>query len=308
MRKRLFLSALIILAASTSFAQDDYTQLIEEAKRTLIADPKHAEQLLGRARQIRPAEPLTYVLIGTLRYEQGALAEASREFKRSIELCSTQDQKRFCVSTTEVITQSFRNEKEVELFQQASQNIKQKRSKEAVPLLESALKINPKNSKLYYEIGYAYVELKDYNKAIHYLEKGRNINPLHRKTLAELRYCYSEVGDFDGLRQVIFDIALIYGESFDLYHELGFAYAKAGKADSAIAVFENLLEKFPDSYLSRYTLGRIYFFDKKDKKRAKELLEAFLESAREKRLDVNAGITLDQMVEEATKIVKECSE
>ena len=261
-----------------------------------------------------PAEPMAYLNMGAalLLFKQDRTEEASREFKRALGLCRTGKQLKFCITRIEIATQIFWKDGTKELYDKAIKLINQKKSGKAVPLLEQALSINPKNALLYYEIGYACIELGEISKAIEFLEKGRRLNPTSKKILKELKFCYAEKTDIENLRQIIDDLEFLHGDDPSLRHELAFAYGKAGKIDSAIVIFEQVLEKFPESYFSSYLLARLLDKTKRDQARACELIKHFLQGVEGKtlkdfKMSVLAG-NLDEMRAKAEEIIKKCQE
>ncbi len=295
-------------------ADPTYKELNDQATKIMFDDPQRAEQLLKQAKEIMPAEPLAYLNMGNalLLFKQDRTEEASQEFKRALALCRTRQQLKFCITGIEIATQIFWKDGTKELYDKAIKLINQKKSGEAVALLEKALSINPKNALLYYEIGYTNIELGEITKAIEFLEKGRRLNPTSKKILKELIFCYSERGDLENLRQVIEKLEFLHGDDPSLRNELAFAYSEAGKIDSAIVVYEQVLQKFPDSYFSAYFLAELLYKEKRDQARVCELMKFFLQGVEGKTFKDYKIITvdgnLDKMRAEARKIIKKCQE
>jgi tetratricopeptide (TPR) repeat protein len=289
-----------------------YHQLNDQALKLIKSDTGKARELLTQAKEIKPEQPEAYLNLGSLFYQGNNYDEAAIEFRKALELCHTEDQKKLCLETINDITQLFRVDKEKELYQKAWRKIEERKSSEAIPLLEAALKLNPGNAKLYYEIGYAYVDLDRIAEAVPWLEKGRSLNPVHNGILSELKFCYADKGDLDKLKGVLKDLLNLYGDEAMMLHELAYAYQIADKTDSAIVTFENMLQKYPDSYFSCFLLGKLYYQEKKDKKRAGELMQDFLKGVRGKsfkEFKINPQQEdLNGLITEAEEILRKCRE
>jgi|GEM_PF-2323149 len=291
-----------------------YKELNDQAKKIMYENPRRAVELLNQAKEMIPAEPMAYLNMGAalLLFKEDRSEEASQEFKWALALCRTRQQLKFCITGIEIATQVFWKDGTKELYDKAIKLINQKKSGEAVALLEKALSINPKNALLYYEIGYANIELGEITKAIEFLEKGRRLNPTSKKILKELIFCYSERGYLENLRQVIEELEFYYGDDPSLRQEMAFAYSEAGKIDSAIVIYEQVLEKFPDSYFSAYLLAKLLHNKKRDQARACDLMKYFLQGVEGKtfkdfKMTPVAG-NLDEMRAEAKEIIKKCQE
>ena len=288
---------------------DTYDQLVSEGRRLIIKESDQAEKILVRAAALQPMRVDAHLWLGVLHSRKGEFEHSAQEFRRSIELCKNQEERYSCLTTIEAITQLVLSQEELDLKNRAFQHIEDKQPKMAIPLLESAIKLNPGNALLYYELGYAWIELRDFDQAIAHLETGRLVNPFHKKILTELAYSYSEIGESDQVRQVIHDRLLAFGDSPELRQELGFAYINGGKVDSAVIVLEELLETFPDYVVAYYSLGDIHLNLKRDTTRAIQEMEHFLERAQAEnpRLPTGTTVHLDSLMDFAKTVISEGS-
>jgi len=302
------------LMAARVLAGPTYKELNDQAIQIMYDDPQRAEQLLNQAKKIMPAEPLAYLNMGIVFFlsKKDRTEEAFLEFKHALGLCKTRQQLDLCIALWEVTTQVFLKDGTKDLYDKAFELINRKKSGEAVSLLEKAISINPKNAVLFYEIGYACIELGEISKAIEFLERGRMLNPTSKRILKELKYCYAEKADIENLRQIIDDLEFLHGDDPTLRHELAFAYSEAGKIDSAIVFYEQVLEKFPESYCSVYLLARLLDNTQRDQARACELMKHFLQGVEGKtfkdfKMSVVNG-SLDEMRAKAKEIIKKCQQ
>ena len=80
--------------------------------------------------------------------------------------------------------------------------------------------------------------------------------------------------------------------------------------DSAIAVFESILEKHPQSYFTAFLLGELYDKEKINQERACELMLQFLQGVEGKTFNDfdtrQIYSNLDNMRKKAKKIAKKC--
>lgn len=263
----------------TGHPGDEYEILLQKAQLELEQNPLNALKILNQAKQINSQAPEAYLYSGLVFYQIGDPGQAGREFQTALEFSSPAEKIRQ-INIIDTATTVFKFEKERQLFKEAYNAIETGNSKKAIPLLNKAIKMNPQNVRLYYELGYAYIEGNDFIKAISYLEKGRAINPAYRYILDELKYAYAEMGELQRLREIVDDILQYYGEDPALYQELSFAYYQNQLVELAIETLEMNIKKFPEYYISYYSLGQIHYLNQNYSK-ARELLLIFLNNISE---------------------------
>lgn len=289
------------------FPESEYDKIIKEGGKYIFKDNKKALEIFEKAKKTEPLFPPAYIFIGMIKYNEGKINESGMEFKKAISLCETQEDKDIFIKSIEEITSTFKTDKEFSLFDQGYNLIENNQPKKAIKVLLEAIEINPDNYKLYYEIAYAYIELKDIKNAVYYLEKGRNINPVNDKILNELQYCYTHLKLQDKVNEIVIDRVMIGADERIIYHELGFFYANNNQYELSVATFEKLLQKYPDYYISYYTLGSIYLNSLNNKEKAKYNLEIFLKNI-DKIKELNArGVDIEELKKDALKMIKECN-
>jgi uncharacterized protein HemY len=299
----IILSALFLLPL-TAYA-DEYNDILEKANSTYKSDPSGAIDLLEKAKKLQPNRPNAYINSGLILYQNDKQKKAGQEFRKGLDLVTVDDQRKDVISLIDKLTLSFKTEEEYNLFKQAYDLIEKGYSGAAIDTLKKANKLNPGNVQIYYEMGYAYIELKDFKNAASSLEDGRSINPSSRKILKELVFVYSDIGKPEKLQDVIRDLIKYYGDDPALMHELAYSYDRDNKRDLAIETLEKNILKFPTYYHSYYFLGSLYYKQKKYK-RATELLEAYVANMkREDFARINTGASYEEIMAKSKQMLEE---
>jgi tetratricopeptide (TPR) repeat protein len=306
MKKILIIFSLFVFV-STLFAESEYDKIISEGRKYIFKDNKKALEIFEKAKKTDPLFPLAYIFIGIIKYHDDNINDAGLEFKKGVSLTKDKEVKDSYIKSIDELTSKFKSDEEFNLFKEGFSLNENKQSKKAIEVLLKAININPNNSKLYYELAYAYTDLKDVKNAIYYLDKGRNINPVNDKILNELQYCYTQLKNQDKINEIVMDRVMIGGNERSIYHELGFAYANNKEYDKSVAIYEKLLNKYPDYYISYYTLGSIYLTGLKNKEKAKYNFEKFLNNV-DKMNDFNIkGYNKEDLIKSTKKMIKECN-
>ncbi|MFW5861819.1 MAG: tetratricopeptide repeat protein [Spirochaetota bacterium] len=306
--KKCSLSILLTILLIPAFlAAESYQGQIEKSMKLMKTDPENAREILNSAIESHPDLGPAYIVKGFLHLSiDKEPVKAGVEFKRGITLVKDKDEKQTYLNLIDKFTAGFNNRDEFILYKKAHQAVKQNRPSEAVGYMKKALKSNKSNYRLYYEMGYAHIELNKFKKAIHYFEEGRKINPVSRALLDELKYSYSHLGNMGKLQEIIVDIKNIYGDNPELNMELAFCQYKQKDTDLAMNTLQSNINKFPDYYLSYYTLAQMYH-DKKNCKRTRELLKVFLDNADRKYLQKSSAKNdPDKILDDAQKMYESC--
>jgi tetratricopeptide (TPR) repeat protein len=290
-----------------------YKQLLENA---LALGKQHdldgALRALGEAKQLVPDEPTAYLAAGLMYYGAGRTPAAAAEFKRSIELMPGDESKKMALEQIKNATERTRDPEEQKLIQLAYEAVEAHKPERALPHLQKALDLNPRNVRTRFEIGYAFVELGRMDEAIPQFEEARRINPVSREVLSELQYCYAERHRFTEMAGVVTDRILVEGESPGLLQELGYSYAQQGNTTVAIATFEDNLTRHPAFYLSHFPLGQMYCKDRRDVGKGRAHLEAFIKQGEvdRRKPEINAALIshpkLDETLRDANQLLQTC--
>jgi tetratricopeptide (TPR) repeat protein len=286
-----------------------YKEMIAEAKQAeLRKDYPAALHILEDARKLAPNEPVAHVLTGSVMSSSGQAEAAAFEFKRGIELAQEADIRKQLLTIIEETTSRPQSQEESGLLKSAFTYIEAKQPDRALPLLRRAAELNPRNARARYELGYALVELGDIDNAIVEFEEARRINPVSREILTELQYAYGERKRYREMPGLIADRILIEGEKADLLHELAFTYAATGNVDLAISTLEQSLRRFPDFFLSHFSLGQLYCDNRKDKTAGRTHFDAFMAAAKDALSSGHAAsslLTRDKLEEHIQEAQKE---
>ena len=292
------LAAALLVMPAAVFA-DEYTDLIDAAKKEHVNNPGRALELLGKAKKISPDRADAFIFTGITLYKSGRHFDAGAEFKKGVLLMKNEVEKRDIIQIIDKFTAEFKSDEEYRLFKDSYDLIEKNRSADAITKLESGLKLNPGNVRLYYELGYAYIEVKEMDKAIASLETGRKINPSNRLVLKELIFAYSDSGKSGKVQDIIREMISYFGESPQLLHELAYSYSKDNKNEQAVATLEENIKKYSSYYLSYYALGMLYF-DAKKYDRSRDLLDAFVKKFRKEDMDkMKSGSSYDELIKNA---------
>jgi tetratricopeptide (TPR) repeat protein len=306
MKLKILLAICFLIVPLFSFAAE-YDELIGSATRLIESEPEKARAALAKAVMKYPGFGDAYILNGLIYYRiDDDPVRAGAEFKKGIERIGDIELKNRYLKLINDTTTAFRSQQEYDLFAAAFAAIEERKSKTAVEYLLKAIELNRNNARLYYEIGYAYIELKEFDKARRYLEEGRKINPVSSKILSELKFVYSEFGETLKVQEIILDMIGCFGDQPMLFQELAFSYYKAEKKDMAIRTLEQNIKKYPSFLISYFTLGQIYHEGEKCDK-ARIYLGYFINNSSEKDFE---GYRMDNdhahYLNEAKRMVETC--
>ncbi len=137
--------------------------------------------------------------------------------------------------------------------------------KEAIDIFENYIKGNPKDTKIYLQLGYAYSNLKDFDKAFYYfqyVEYNSSDNEEIDKAKNQIYYINKDRKNQNVTEQsVIKDTTILTNNKSEL--DLAYKYLNEGYIESAIPLFENYVKLNPDASQINLQLAYIYF-KKKD--------------------------------------------
>jgi len=134
-----------------------------------------------------------------------------------------------------------------------------KKYAEAITQFESAMKIEPNNPLVHYELALTYMQLNEYDKCIATTKKGlKNPADQKRNLTTLLATCYSESGDINQAVSLYKSVLRSNSRDPELHYNLAVAYTKQNKVREAIDHFEKSIKNKPD-YASPYlALGQLH--------------------------------------------------
>jgi arylsulfatase A-like enzyme len=144
----------------------------------------------------------------------------------------------------------------VNLLHRAEMAKEDMRFKEAVPLLEQVIALEPNLPITYLQLGTALSSLKDYEKAVPILRKAVEMRPDLTIPRYQLGSALFETGDFVGAAAE-FETAVARSPNWPEAHlSLATAYARADRLKDAIPEYERVIELRPNHYSAHLLLGR----------------------------------------------------
>lgn len=282
-----------------------YLQLLDKAQEYIERDNTAARTILEKAIALEKEIPHAYFLMAVSYFSDRLPQQASTYFKKTISLCQNRPQtKTMFIEAAEEITSRFQSVQEKKLYAAAFAAIEEHKPQLAVKKMKAAVKKNPYNFKLFYELGYAYVDLDDFTQGIENFEKARVLNPLDVHILAELQFCYSEINTVKKAAEIVQERFFLEGESPHLYSELVYLYAKNEMSELALSTAHKLIRKFPDFALGYKMLADVYFFSKKDKTTAARFYREFLNYFDELKFPPDSN--REELKNEAQERLKQC--
>ncbi len=123
------------------------------------------------------------------------------------------------------------------------------------------LAINPDDPNILNLLGMLYLSLKDTENGIKYISKAFLLKQ-SSYIATNLAKAYILNKDYNNALK-FFNMALSYGESYDLYYSLGYTYKKLGRIDEAINYYKKAIAVNPNHYNSLFNLS-IAYSDKND--------------------------------------------
>lgn len=144
----------------------------------------------------------------------------------------------------------------VNLLHRAEMAKEDSRFKEAAPLLEEVIALEPNLPITYLQLGTALTSLKDFEKAVPVLRKAVEMRPDLTVPRYQLGSALFETGDFPGAIAQL-EIAVSRSPQWpEALYLLATAYARADRLPDAIRVYGKLIEVRPNHYAAHLLLGR----------------------------------------------------
>jgi len=128
--------------------------------------------------------------------------------------------------------------------------------REAVPLLEQVIALEPNLPITYLQLGTALTSLKDYDKAVPVLRKAVDMRPDLTVPRYQLGSALFETGDFAGAAAQ-FETTVARSPNWPEAHlSLATAYARLDRMSDAIAEYSKVIELRPNHYSAHLLMGR----------------------------------------------------
>ncbi|MEW5976642.1 MAG: tetratricopeptide repeat protein [Acidobacteriota bacterium] len=133
----------------------------------------------------------------------------------------------------------------------------QEKYREAIAELEKVVDLNSSLPGTYYQLGYSYWKLGDFDRARDHFKRELQFKPPDPYSHYYLgRILLAEGKAAEAVEQ--FEKVLALAPILDVYRQAGNAYLMAGRVTDAIAVLEKEVRRAPDQGEAHYKLGRAY--------------------------------------------------
>jgi len=131
---------------------------------------------------------------------------------------------------------------------------------QAIPVLDTLLKVDPAYPKANWMMGNIYVKWKEYAKALPYLKQAHPYLADNTDFLYELGASYFQTGETQKAGEIAVDILELDPYYVDSYHLLGSAYARLGDLEQAKEAWEKVLTLDPQDSIAINNLKELERF------------------------------------------------
>ncbi len=143
--------------------------------------------------------------------------------------------------------------------------------KGALALLEEVHAVNKDNAEVHAKIGVILVRMGRFHEGVEHLKRAVELAPSKVEYYKSLAHSYEfRAKHEDAIKtyRKISELAVVGSKSHEeAIKKIAFLtatkLARRGSVDKALPVFERLVQKYPDDFLIRYSLGLSYFFMRK---------------------------------------------
>jgi tetratricopeptide (TPR) repeat protein len=291
----------VILTLPFTLWADDYDDIISKGLAQAKSDPVKGIEIIDTAIKMNPDNAQGYIAKGMINYHYtGDAGKAAENFRKGVDRIKEAGERASMIKLIDEQTSKVQSQEEHDLLNAAHESIEKGEPQKAIDAMGKAIPLNKKNWKLYYEIGYALIDLDRHADSIQYFEKGLEINPFSLALMTELTFAYSHFGKVDKVKGIIVERVKYFGDAPELRHELAFAYLTNKQSDESIKVLLENMEKFPHFLNSIFLLGDIYY-NRKDYGKARVTFEKFLNLAQK-----DNDPRLENLIEDAKRKLDEC--
>ncbi len=139
---------------------------------------------------------------------------------------------------------------------------------EALRLLEQLLAVDKDNAEAHAKAGVILVRMGQFHEGIEYLKRAVELAPEDVAYYKSLAYSYEFKLHYDDAilnYRKVRELASIGSVDYELANKkidylAATKLARSGSVDKALPIFDQLVQKYPDDFLIRYSLGLSYFF------------------------------------------------
>lgn len=168
-------------------------------------------------------------------------------------------------------------EQEKKLFEQAIEFFNKKDYDKSKTLYEEILKINPKSSNIYGNLGVIYKIKGDINTAIKYYVTAINLNPKNTLIYNNLGNAFKEIKNYKMAIRVYTDALKINPKDFNMFNNLGIVFELIGDSNRAIEAYKQAVKINPKYAKAINNIGVVLYKQKRYKESA-QIFEIALQS------------------------------
>ncbi|AXX89259.1 hypothetical protein CKA55_07070 [Arcobacter suis] len=168
-------------------------------------------------------------------------------------------------------------EQEKKLFEQAVEFFNKKDYDKSKTLYEEILKINPKSSNIYGNLGVIYKIKGDINTAIKYYITAINLNPKNTLVYNNLGNAFKEIKNYKMAIRVYTDALKINPKDFNMFNNLGIVFELIGDSNRAIEAYKQAVKINPKYAKAINNIGVVLYKQKRYKESA-QIFEIALQS------------------------------
>ena len=168
-------------------------------------------------------------------------------------------------------------DQEKELFEKAIGHFNKKEYDKSKALYEQILKINPKSSNIYGNLGVIYKIKGDINTAIKCYIEAIKLNPKNLLVYNNLGNAFKEVKNYKMALQVYMDALKINPKDFNMFNNLGIVFELIGDSNRAIEAYKQAVKINPNYAKAINNIGVVLYKQKKYKESA-QIFEIALQS------------------------------
>ncbi len=136
--------------------------------------------------------------------------------------------------------------------------LRTRRFESAIPYLQKAIRLNPRDKEALYYLGEAYFNLKNYDLAIRYFEQFFKIDPYNPAVVNNLEYLYTQTRDTTRLVQLLEKELTLFGYNEETVIQLYSIYLEQKDFQRAHNLVQRLMAHEPNRSTNYLLLGNLY--------------------------------------------------
>lgn len=139
--------------------------------------------------------------------------------------------------------------------------LRAQRFDDAIPVIRRALELDPKNHKLYVQLGRSSAALLRFEPALEYLQKAQSLRPEDAEAYAIEGRIYTTRGEYEKAVAPLTKAVELYPQQVNTLEELAAVYLALGDTEKAISHFEAVLDLDDSRWTALADLANAYYQD-----------------------------------------------